>query len=355
MTLTFPKSPPQPPPNRDKTCTSCHTPSATLYPRDPTDTDYVTGEIVVMHESVHAPIDQIFASNNLGLKAAPVPSITSRRTKSTTRGKLRPAVVLDDDSDDVAPDANTTIRAACLMASFGGIVRYEHLPDILKHHFGLPVSPHCEITEGVAHLHTGPEWQKDHMWLIASPFKSSGQVLGRWQWQDVDKGGEPRTDRSFLVEDGELIKLKAVCEERMKEWMNRCVSDEQHIVRCKEQYDVFRRSPHQWVSYLETQQQRMEQEDNSHESGYLESDMNGLKVADKPSEPSLEDATADKDCCAASAEIKFQLDQDRKQGVSESEGGTWRCPANTRSLLTAQRQGSGPTSGSTTSLDRRAS
>lgn len=196
----------------------------------------------MLHESVHTPIDLLFAAAATqpripGLAAAaPAPSNASRSTM-TNRGKQRPAVIWDDDivDDSLSDDLNTPVRA-CLMASFEGFTTYQSLPDVLKNHFCLPVSPHCEITEGIPHLHTAPEWVKHHTWLIASPFSSFAKVSGRWQWEDEKQ--KRHADHSFRVDDAQYIKLRAVCENRLVEWMTRCVNNEEYIADCKTQYDV---------------------------------------------------------------------------------------------------------------------
>ncbi|KAI0690773.1 hypothetical protein C8T65DRAFT_699905 [Cerioporus squamosus] len=278
-----------PPPSRDETCASCIEPSAAYCPCDPEDDDYVTGDIVVMRESIHAPIDLIFAASTQstsGLTPALAPSNASRSAKSRTL-KSRPAVVWNDDNidtDEAGPDVSATM--ACLFASLEGLCTYQDLPDILKDHFGLPVSPHCEIREGVPHLHTSPEWRKNHIWLIGSPYKSSGQVLGRWQWED--ENGERHASRSFRVEEKEFIKMRAVCEERMKGWMKLCVTNERYIAECKKEYDIFRK-PMEWKKHLMTQSW-VEQGNDSDDSGY-NTGLHERQAVNKPQSESNRDQT----------------------------------------------------------------
>ncbi|KAI0800130.1 hypothetical protein C8Q74DRAFT_1234487 [Fomes fomentarius] len=226
-----------PPPQPDPTCSTCLSPNTTLYRHHPEAKSYLEGEIIGIRESVHRPIDHIF-----GLTIPSMAPLLDGRGI----GKVRPAIVWDDDgptasleseSADLDPTIPTTTRA-CLMASYEGNYALDTLPQILRDNFAVPISPHCGIREGTPHLHTSPEWQKDHTWLIVYPFTSLGVVDGRWLHRAL--GGRKQKEHSFKVEESMLDMLYDLCQEKMDRWSQRCLEEEDYITQCLEDYGSFR-------------------------------------------------------------------------------------------------------------------
>lgn len=223
-----------PPPQPDPACSTCVTPSTTLYRHDPEAKSYLEGEIIGIRESVHRPIDHIFSLN--------IPSMAPLLDRRGI-GKVRPAIVWNDgslaslgsESADLDPTIPTTTRA-CLMATYEGNYALETLPQILRDNFAVPISPHCEIGEGTPHLHTCPEWQKDHTWLIVYPFTSMGVVDGRWFYKALD--GSKQKEYSFKVEESMLDMLSELRQEKMDLWSQRCLEEGDYITQCLEDYAV---------------------------------------------------------------------------------------------------------------------
>ncbi|TFK88050.1 hypothetical protein K466DRAFT_598985 [Polyporus arcularius HHB13444] len=133
------------------------------------------------------------------------------------------------------------------MASYKDTYTYDSLPDVLRSHFAVPVSPHCEIRPGDEHLHTSPEWQNRHIWLLVLPFQSAGTVVKRWGWKDDTH--THRDDLSFKIEENAHAQLMATIHSRMMGWNHSCSAKKAYHKACREQYDIFR-EPQRWERYL---------------------------------------------------------------------------------------------------------
>ena len=103
----------------------------------------------------------------------------------------------------------------CVMATYHNTHTYDRLPPVLQH-FCIPVSPHCEVSEKVAHLHTSPEWQRRHTWVIARAFFSKGKVLGRWQW--LDENYTRTADRSFKIDRQTIDQFWLIEQQKWEKW-----------------------------------------------------------------------------------------------------------------------------------------
>ncbi len=103
----------------------------------------------------------------------------------------------------------------CIIATYRGIHTFAHLPPVLKH-FCVPVSPHYEIDKDGTHLHTSPEWQRAHAWLIACAFFSFEPVLGRWEWKDDTN--TRRSEFSFRFYKKMFKDLETIHAEKWEEW-----------------------------------------------------------------------------------------------------------------------------------------
>ena len=122
----------------------------------------------------------------------------------------------------------------CVMATYHNTHTYDRLPPVLQH-FCIPVSPHCEVSEKVAHLHTSPEWQRWHVWMIAYPFFSSGEVLGRWEWRDATNTRTP--DRSFIVNPDMMRQLREIEQRKWEVW-DKLAEDYRYLLARYNEYEV---------------------------------------------------------------------------------------------------------------------
>ena len=180
---------------------------------------YAYGEIIRINESVHAPIEPILSPYQQAR------SLASGGSPSQTRGRgskgPRPCVVLTNPGNPRQAKGSKPTKTM-LLATFSGIHKFDNLPRVLQH-FCMPVSPHSEIGADVEHLHTTPEWQRDHAWLILRPFYSSGAVSGRWRWQD--KNGKRPKECSFRLDGAVLSQVEDICRRRFQEWNTLCSGD----------------------------------------------------------------------------------------------------------------------------------
>ncbi|RDX48726.1 hypothetical protein OH76DRAFT_652158 [Lentinus brumalis] len=214
-------------PTRSSACSLCTSPITKWYKHDPFATHFRQGEIVMLYESVHTPIDIIFGHGNTASKLA----------SSSSKGP-RPAIILGSDRP-IRPIAGQPLPPTTLvylLTSYNEIHTSKLLPTILKDYFAIPVSPHCEAGTSGCHLHISPEWQRDNIWLIASKFQSFGTVAGRWQY--VNGRGAGQHDLSFIVAGKHIAMLHTVSQERMDTWAERCCTIEGYIDTCEEVYEV---------------------------------------------------------------------------------------------------------------------
>ncbi|KAI0697396.1 hypothetical protein C8T65DRAFT_698128 [Cerioporus squamosus] len=125
---------------------------------------------------------------------------------------------------------------AYLLTSYRGIHSSKLLPAILKDHFSIPISPHCEIESCGYHVHTLPEWQKPNRWLIAVPVTSGGTVYGPWEWENARGVGQK--DLSFKIGVNDEEELRSICIQRMDVWTEWCAKEE-YVKKCAETYQIF--------------------------------------------------------------------------------------------------------------------
>ena len=211
---------PGPAPQRDPTCSTCSEPLATQHAIDPNKKQYAIGDIVAIQESVHTPIDPLFASVAAVQPAASSLDNVSRVSKGLDGegSPVRPAVILEPRLI-AQQDQEEDTSYLMLMATYKGTHTLAELPLVLQH-FCVAVSPHCEIGEDVTHLHTSPEWQKDHAWLIARPFFSSGTVSKRWGWKDGQ--GKAQAGSAFKVDKPDVTRLLRTHQTKWEEWLEQC-------------------------------------------------------------------------------------------------------------------------------------
>ncbi len=196
----------------DPECLGCCNPAdAPIFNGDST---FHAGDVLLLQDSVHAPIDLLLWPN-------------SRPREVKLDGKYRPAVLWK-----VRPDGALKFS---LCASYEGIHDYQSLPRVLRDHFAIPMSPHCEICAGDGHVHTSPEWQKSHTWVIGIGHPSDGQIEGRWLWEENHVKQE---DLSFLVEEAALEKLELACHERWLTWSCKTEKDVEYLFQCRREYKV---------------------------------------------------------------------------------------------------------------------
>ena len=218
-------------------CAGCSNPDHNPFVIDPGSRVWHLGDIVVIRESIHAPIDQLLGNR---------PS-TSRHCSNGPlsesggiRGKNRSAIVWNivrrertrGQKDPPCPAQMWYV----LMASYEGCERYNQLPTILKDYFVLCVSPHIEIRPGDSHVHTTPEWQVRCIWLVAIPFMSDGYVIQRWRWKNAQRVRED--DKGFRVENAARKQLKYTMDARMSSWNAACLDQPSRLKECKVEYDV---------------------------------------------------------------------------------------------------------------------
>ncbi|RDX48724.1 hypothetical protein OH76DRAFT_651973 [Lentinus brumalis] len=213
-------------PTRDPACSSCETPVTSWYKHNPFASHLLVGEIISINESVHAPIDLIFAQGRLALRPA----------RASSKGP-RPAIVFER-ARPIHPIGQQPLppTTALLLTTYKKIHSSKLLPALLKDYFAVPVSPHCEVETCEFHLHVHPEWQEDNVWLIAYPITSFGAVHGRWSY--VNRRGEAQKDLSFKIGDKALTMLSITCNERMQRWIRRCKEVQNHAQRCMDVYEV---------------------------------------------------------------------------------------------------------------------
>lgn len=207
-------------PSRDPTCSSCATPATEPHLFKKTKRQYLAGEIVRINESVHTPIERLFEGVGNGeLWRRRVTRNGSFSSSLMPRKKPpRPSVVLNPTPLTGATDGTHTM----LMATYTSTHQFRDLPLVLKH-FCVPVSPHCEICEDVEHLHTTPEWQGVHSWMIVHPFYSPGAVVGGWEWKNA--GGKRQKGHSFKVDRQELARLFETSKRKYEEWSTTCLQE----------------------------------------------------------------------------------------------------------------------------------
>ena len=216
-------------------CAGCSNPEHNPFIIDPESRLWEVGDIVVIRESIHAPIDQLLDNRRS----------TSRHCSNGpssegggTRGKNRSAIVWD-----IVPPQQTReekdppyLATYILMASYEGCERYDQLPTILKDYFVLCVSPHIEIRPGDSHVHTTPEWQARCIWLVAIAFMSDGYVIQRWRWKNAQRVRED--DKGFRVEDAAQSQLEDTMEARLMKWNAACLDQPSLLDQCKAEYNV---------------------------------------------------------------------------------------------------------------------
>ncbi|KAI0697391.1 hypothetical protein C8T65DRAFT_743186 [Cerioporus squamosus] len=224
-----------PRPIRDPACERCRYPSRTPFKVDPDNYVWEVGDIVMLNESIHLPVDSLLGNRIRSRRQSTGPSSMG----GSTRGKERSAIVWEIVSEGY-------VRYV-MMASYEGLHTHDSLPDILKNHFAVPVSPHCEIRPEDSHVHTDPEWQARNIWLVAIPFASDGQVASRWGWKDVHRVRQ--NDRGFTIEESVWIQLQDTIESRLAEWGEACRSRRGYLRKCKEEYNTFK-NPMMWAQLL---------------------------------------------------------------------------------------------------------
>ncbi|TFK91976.1 hypothetical protein K466DRAFT_650688 [Polyporus arcularius HHB13444] len=217
-------------PTQDVACSSCSNPASRWYRHKPFASHFLVGEVVSLRESVHTPIDAIFKTAKLALH--PVEGLKA--------GGYRPAIVVDKPRL-IHPIGTQELPAitAYLLTSYRDIHSSKLLPAILKDHFAIPISPHCEIESCTYHLHTSPEWQKPNRWLIAYPVTSGGTVCGPWSWENAR--GVAQEDLSFKIGVNDMDELQSVCDERMNIWTE-CCAKKGYLEKCAETYRIFMNS-----------------------------------------------------------------------------------------------------------------
>lgn len=218
-------------------------PNTRKYRHDPYAPFYRIGDIIIIRDSVHAPIDALSS----GSAYAPIDAAFSGVSQTilqaatalpdTSECKARPGIVVDKDwrNRPLGREPWPEKVMVCLLTSYGGIHTSKFLPAILKEFFAVPVSRHCETITSDFHLHTYPEWQKENAWLIAYPFTSTGEVLGRWEWRN--SRGRSEEDGSFKV--AAPRDLEAICDARLNKWTEwQLLYGDEFQDRCEETYDV---------------------------------------------------------------------------------------------------------------------
>ncbi|RPD57930.1 hypothetical protein L227DRAFT_655198 [Lentinus tigrinus ALCF2SS1-6] len=215
-------------PTHDPTCPLCKAPVTSWYKHNPFANSYLTGEIIRLHESVHAPIDEIFARSKVALSPA----------RAASKGP-RPAIVFGK-ARPIRPSKGRPIPTTdvLLLTTYKEIHSSKLLPVILKDYFAIPVSPHCEAGTCEFHIHIHPEWQKANTWLLLYPVDSSGAVDGGWQY--MNRVGMSQTDLSFKVADKYLSILGSTWHERMDTYVRKCKDLAGYEENCRSVYDIFR-------------------------------------------------------------------------------------------------------------------
>ena len=221
-----------PPPRRDPQCARCGNPETTPYRFDPDNTGYDEGDILRIRESAHAPIRALFVG---------IADVERRPQILNPDKNPRPGVV----SQWRAIKLNKDKTMVYLMATYSETHTFARLPPVLQH-FCIPVSPHCEINANVTHVHTSPEWPVAHGWVIALPFVSSGEVLGRWGCQRETSTYEPGL--SLRVDRQGLNQLREIHEKKWIEWEARRAKHEGYLKARYEEYQV----SHRKVSFTMT-------------------------------------------------------------------------------------------------------
>ncbi|KAM5537851.1 hypothetical protein V8D89_008493 [Ganoderma adspersum] len=220
----------QSPPKRDPACEHCTTPMVNrhLFDQALAPDRYAYGEIVKIRESVQVPIKRVLTP----CRQAMVPTSSGGFSWPRSKGKKRPGVVLGlSGNPRLAKGMNGTKMV--LMATFNGKHKFDNLPRVLRH-FCMPISPHYEIGIDVEHIHTTPEWQKDHVWAILPPCVSSGKVFGRWEWKD--EVGNVQKECSFKLDEKALSQLADTYKKRFGEWSAICLADEGYQEECLKEY-----------------------------------------------------------------------------------------------------------------------
>ncbi len=223
--------PPTPPPRQDPDCDRCKIPVTLAYYFDPTlaiKKYFQLGEVLQIRESAHTPIDRLFARivETTGVSSSKG-SVSSARFYQDLDRHPRPGVVMELRRIKLSREKTYT----CIRATDLNIHTDTRLPPVLQH-FWIPVSPHCEVGKGVAHLHTSPEWQRRHVWLITHAFFSSGDVLGRWEWRDKIYTRTP--DQSFMIDPDMMGQLWEIEQQKWKAWEERATDNKYLLARYNE-------------------------------------------------------------------------------------------------------------------------
>ncbi len=225
------------------TCALCKTPSKRLHQVDPSNRWHEKGAVIRIHESVHTPVDRLFKRMKIQQDGPNTEETESRG--GDPDGKPRPAIFwrVEQTSRGRQPNAQTWKFAGpqlatevCLLTSYNDSHLFSQLPKVLRDHFAVPISPHLEIHEDVPHIHTSPEWQREHVWFLALPVLSRGKVYGRWEWKDAKDCRQPHL--SFEVEVSAILQLRELCEKRYKDWAAACLAHAGYVRECQEEYEV---------------------------------------------------------------------------------------------------------------------
>ncbi len=190
----------------------------------------------MLQESIHLPVDGVLAGKQ-PVKATQL-SAGPPTVGSTISRKQRAAIIWSIERQEPATETTPAVMEGIyvVMASYEGLRTYDALPDVLKLHFAITVSPHCEVCPGDGHLHTTPEWQNPHIWLVGIPFASNAHVAGRWGWKDASRLHQ--NDKGFIVEEKIRHDMTETFQLRMDGWMTSCWKQKDYSKRCKEEYDV---------------------------------------------------------------------------------------------------------------------
>ncbi|KAI0800133.1 hypothetical protein C8Q74DRAFT_393589 [Fomes fomentarius] len=215
---------PLPSPHRDAQCLQCLNPSHAkgnpiTYSDDASVSFCKSGDIVLIHESAHSPIDQLFA-----------PFSGGRALKKSTTELLpgRPALLWRSIAGYPGDaDMKVTLEVS-LMTTYHATYTYAALPKVL-HTLVLPISPHFEVGAGIPHVHTLPEWRKLHGWFIALRRRSACLVLPR-RWED--------SGTHFQISQVERIKLYQLIEEKFVYWMGLCDESPELVEEYMAEYNV---------------------------------------------------------------------------------------------------------------------
>ncbi|PIL33678.1 hypothetical protein GSI_04302 [Ganoderma sinense ZZ0214-1] len=225
--------PQMPHPRRDPKCERCTDPDIKPWSFNPAKKSYRRGDILQIQESVHTPIDALFTSVKKTLPGT-AQSASSVRSYLNSDRKPRPGVAMESRPTTTMTNEQTY---TCLMATYRGIYAFAHLPPVLKH-FCVPISPHYEIEKDGTHLHTSPEWQRPHAWLIACACVSMKLVVGRWEWKDETETRRP--EFSFRFYKKMFKDLDQIRAQKWDEWWQRA-QEKGYLEARYMEYQAFKR------------------------------------------------------------------------------------------------------------------